>query len=151
MTRQRRTYPDRRANASMTRLERVMLHVEQRGECWVWTAYTENGYGRLSIQSQPGLYAHRVAYEEMVGEIPPGLHLDHLCRNRACVNPWHLEPVTVLVNVRRGAGHGSETHCPKGHAYDEANTYRYGGRRYCRACQALRNRNRRTVSKGAAA
>lgn len=143
----KRQYPDRRANAQMTRLERVLLHVtEDDAGCWVWGAYTENGYGRLSIGGQPGLYAHRVTYEELVGEIPKGLHIDHLCRNRACCNPAHLEAVTPLENTRRGVGHGSETRCPQDHPYDEANTIRYAGRRYCRACRDFRSRNRKKAA-----
>jgi hypothetical protein len=70
-------------------------------ECWIWTgSVNERGYGRLSIDGKPRR-VHRIAYELMVGEIPEGLELDHLCNRRACVNPWHLEPVTHAVNIAR--------------------------------------------------
>lgn len=78
---------------------------------------------------------------ERAGPIPDGLDLDHLCRNRACVNPAHLEPVTRQQNIQRSPLVGAKTHCAKGHAYDEANTgwtKNHNGnlRRWCRACGA---------------
>ena len=76
-------------------------HVEQRGECWEWTGSRNGaGYGRTRIDGRHAA-AHRAAYEHLVGPIPDGLELDHLCRNRACVNPEHLDPVTHQVNLRR--------------------------------------------------
>lgn len=114
-------------------------------ECWLWTAYIDpNGYGRFSVGGRAGGMrgAHRVAYELMIAEIPAGLELDHLCRVRHCVNPWHLEPVTPLVNSQRstaGAVNAQRqlaiTHCPQGHTYDDANTrIKKNGTRACRAC-----------------
>jgi hypothetical protein len=79
---------------------RFWSKVDQGEDCWRWTACTSNGYGRFSVKRQPVL-AHRFAYELLVGPIPEGLELDHLCRNRWCVNPDHLEPVTHDENVRR--------------------------------------------------
>lgn len=106
--------------------------------CWLWMgACAGRGYGHLLTGGQ-WKYAHRFAYELLIGPIPIGLTLDHLCRVLLCVNPFHLEAVTCQENLRRGIGHGSETHCPQGHPYDAVNTYRDKlGKRSCRACWRL--------------
>jgi hypothetical protein len=109
--------------------------------CWVYTGYiSPNGYGQ--VVRRPRKYqAHRYTYEQVVGPIPEGLDLDHLCRNRACCNPDHLEPVTRRENCLRGlCGHitgaknKAKTHCPQGHEYNEANTRYCKGERSCRVC-----------------
>lgn len=136
---------------ALTLDERFWIKVQGAGDvesCWIWGGYVDpqTGYGRYTVnaaitgavEQTQVFYAHRYAWEFMHGPVPKGLDLDHLCRNRACCNPWHLEPVTPLVNTSRGIGHGKETRCPQGHPYDEANTYRRGGRRYCRACNRAR-------------
>jgi hypothetical protein len=70
--------------------------------CWVWQhGFTGSGYGNVAVKEHPSRYAHRMNYERLVGPIPDGLHIDHLCRNRACCNPAHLEPVTPGENARR--------------------------------------------------
>lgn len=107
--------------------------------CWTWTAVRgTHGYGVLSIHGSSGC-AHKFAYEFFVGRIPDGLELDHLCKDRGCVNPRHLEPVTHLENVRRGsAGEPRRkiTHCPKGHPYSGDNLYnRREGGRACKICR----------------
>jgi hypothetical protein len=119
--------------------------VDKSGECWVWTAANNgSGYGRFWLDGKMQ-YPHRVAYEMCVGPIPDGLVIDHLCRNRSCVRPDHLEPVTNAENQARGA-HAMKTHCPQGHPYDEVNTYRTKtGRRMCRACN--RDAQRRYVAR----
>lgn len=117
--------------------------------CWIFGDGT--GYGTFSPDTGVIVKAHRYAYETLIGEIPEGLHLDHLCRQPACVNPWHLDPVTPAVNTHRGQGHGSETHCPQGHPYDDENTYRLQGRRYCRTCRKARSKARSESRVGASA
>ena len=145
----------------MTWLERFWSKVDKNGPngCWLWTASTlGGGYGQFrqrAVQVSP--YAHRVAYELLIGPIPEGLELDHLCRVRHCVNPTHLEAVTHQENMVRGAGvsgrlyagvypSSRKTHCPRGHEYDEANTRRYNGRRHCRACDAARPPRKKKIS-----
>ena len=107
--------------------------------CWVWLAATNgDGYGAFG---NPQRGAHRFAYELLVGPIPMGLELDHLCRNRLCVNPVHLELVTTQENIRRGQGgqhQAIKMNCPKGHPYDLINTRFHKGRRFCRQCNLER-------------
>lgn len=107
------------------------------GGCWIWTAACTKGYGQFKVNGRQ-FSAHRVAYEALVGPIPEGLVIDHLCRQTRCVNPAHMEVVTVAENTRRGdagANERTKTHCPQGHPYDENNTYLYRGKwRRCRIC-----------------
>lgn len=137
---------------------KVMADLE--AGCWVWTASGDGkGYGKIwSSQAGRLLYAHRVAYEALIGPVPDGLSLDHRlhngdqprCVGRACCNPEHLEPVTHAVNVARGRlGEASrrrllaKTHCKRGHPLSGDNVYltRGDGRRQCRACRRERQRN----------
>ena len=96
------------------------------GPCWDWEGHKDKraGYAKFSkrvpgVKYSKSFKAHRYAYEQFVGPIPEGAVLDHLCRNRGCVNPWHTEPVTQAVNIARGEGFGGvnarKTHCLKGH------------------------------------
>ena len=143
--------------ASNDYVSRFWRKVDKRGddECWPWIGSTNpEGYGQFSLDKklQP---AYRVAYELMVGKIPEGLTIDHLCRNPNCVNPTHMEPVTERENIMRGEGVGAKaarvTHCPQGHPYNEENTHiRPKGWRKCRPCDIQQKRDRRKPSPSAA-
>lgn len=138
-TPRKRQYPQNRVNAGASTAERILRYVEvDEAGHWIWKAARDTGgYGQLRIGRRT-YKAHRVSYEAFVGPIPDGLHIDHLCRIRECVNPQHLEPVTCLENVRRSPiSHGCESACPRGHLYDEENTLYTQGRRYCRTCQSV--------------
>jgi hypothetical protein len=116
--------------------------------CWPWLAYrSSNGYGRIDVGGRID-YAHRIAYELTHGDIPAGLHIDHLCRVRECVNPGHLEPVTALENTRRGMAPTTiaarDGRCRRGHEFTPENTLRNGTKRRCRECRNAGLRARRT-------
>lgn len=129
-------------------LDRVIERFDRRGpdECWPWTGAMNNvyGYGRMSIGHKRQVRAHRLVYEILVGPIPTGYQLDHLCRNRRCVNPAHLEPVSNRVNCMRGeAPHvvlARKNVCKRGHPLvDEniiwkKNPFAGNGQRQCRTC-----------------
>ena len=123
------------------------------GGCWVFTGCTANkGYGQF-VSNGRTVKAHRWSWENANGPIPSGMVIDHLCRNRACVNPDHLEPVTDRVNILRGvaptAENAAKTRCGKGHPFSPENTYRYpDGRRECRECSRERKREWRAKRVG---
>jgi hypothetical protein len=116
--------------------ERFAEKVDRSDGCWQWTGSRLNsGYGSF-FHDGSGRPAHRVAYEIYVGSIPDGLTIDHLCRNKLCVRPDHLEPVSLSTNVRRV--HGSETHCRRGHPRTPENACTRKDEIYsCRLCQRI--------------
>ncbi len=124
-------------------------------ECWQWMGQKNTkGYGVFAVERKSKM-AHRVAYVLCVGDIPEGLTLDHLCRVRGCVNPGHLEPVTVAENVRRGNSFTGinlrKTHCDHGHPFTPENTaITREGFRDCRECRRQISR-RYSLRKKAAA
>lgn len=131
---------------------RFWAKVVKTATCWLWQGQLNaNGYGVFHPIRAQQVYAHRFAYELLVGPIPEGKILDHVkargCNNRNCVNPAHLEPVTRVENTQRGEGIGVQnarkTHCVHGHAFTEDNTtIRPGGSRQCRTCARLRDKGR---------
>lgn len=150
--------------SGMTESERFWLKVNRTEGCWLWVGATlPGGYGVFPIRHPDGgrrnIFVHRYAYQQLVQPIPDGLHIDHLCRVRNCVNPSHLEPVSPRENTMRGFTITREnvlkTHCSKGHPYDAENTRlvirRRDGSTYreCRTCGREKMRRRRAAAKGA--
>jgi hypothetical protein len=130
--------------------------------CWPWTkGVSSQGYGQFTSADARKVLAHRVAYELAYGPIPDGLTVDHRCHDpavcglgadcphRRCVNPAHLEAVTMVVNVMRGSGVGAtnaaKTHCIHGHEFTPENTYIRKGNRHCIKCRRRRERERATM------
>jgi len=133
-------------------VERFWERVDKSGgvdSCWPWLGFVSKaGYAQVRFQGR-FQKAHRVAYEFLIGPIPEGKELDHLCKNRSCVNPKHLEPVTKREHIMRGGNfmidNSHKTHCPQGHPYDAENTIidnENGGRR-CRICRNRQSQMRK--------
>jgi len=130
----------------------VPEHRPDLGPCWLWTG-AKNKAGRGGFCVTTGqthgrfVYAYVWSYEHFRGPIPPGLQPDHLCRNTACVHPWHLEVVTPRENTLRGIGpaavNARKTHCPQGHPYTGRNLLRSNGKRVCRTCNREKQRRYR--------
>lgn len=126
--------------------ERLWEQIDRTGECWLWTGCVRSdGYGAIGAGGRggPTLRPHRVAYELLVGPIPDGLTLDHLCCVTTCCNPAHLEPVTSAVNIRRATAR--RTHCRRGHEFTPENTIVRPLGRECRTCRLAGRRQRRAI------
>jgi len=121
----------------LTQIQVRQFSAENEQGCWVWQRHTDkDGYGKWR-----GNGAHRFAHVAFIGEIPPGLQIDHLCRNRACVNPWHMEVVTKAVNQKRGLSGDLTTHCVRGHELNGSNLgTNKRGARVCRKCDVIRHK-----------
>lgn len=137
-------------------LERCLEKIEITESCWLWTdAPSRYGYGRLSVGGRAGRVrlAHRVVWELLVGPISDGMTLDHLCRVRMCVNPDHLEEVTLKENKERGdsfaAVNARKTHCKRGHSLSDLGNLRQSKlpARVCAICHRLDERSRRQERK----
>lgn len=121
---------------------RFAAKVEFDGDCMRWIgAIKSNGYGVMSIAGK-NQHAHRVALLLSGQDLTPGMVVDHLCRNRWCVNPEHLEMVTKSENAVRGIPGQQKSHCKRGHPFAEGNMYVYGKRRFCRTCAIERSKAR---------
>jgi hypothetical protein len=116
-------------------------------QCWLYDGYiNQDGYGAMCTTRDgrnKQLLVHRVAYECLIGPIPEGLTIDHLCRVRHCYNPFHMEPVTNEENIARRP---LKTHCPAGHEYNEENARRYHSAWHCRVCDRQRKRVERSCA-----
>ncbi len=133
--------------------QRFWSKVQKTDNCWLWLGCLDGtGYGRIFWKNHKMLQAHRFAYELLVDKIPENLQCDHICRNRSCVNPAHIELVTNKINTLRGISFAAEnfkkTHCPKGHILSDDNIYpsiKKRGKRSCKICQRGRNKRRKSL------
>jgi len=135
----------------MTQKDNARLDSQVRDDCWLYAGYCNyKGYGMTWVGDKK-LMTHRVIYEALVGEIPEGLTIDHLCKVKACINPDHLEPVTQRENNLRSndmAGKNArKTHCVNGHKLsgDNIRMYEPKNERVCLACQSIRGKLRRKL------
>jgi hypothetical protein len=145
---------------AQTIAERLLSSFVRKNGCWLYkNIEAATGYGRIHVRkpSNKQLLAHREMYKLLVGEIPKGMQLDHLCRNRACVNPDHLEPVTSRENLLRSnitlaTLNKSKIECINGHKFTIRNTYnRKDGTRECKTCRreaVLRYQNKLILEGG---
>ncbi len=115
--------------------------------CWEWNSYRlKTGYGRVTFKGVSQI-AHRLIYKLIVGPIPPGLDLHHVCRNKGCVNPRHVMPLIRKAHLAeedhstKGIREREKTHCPKGHEYAGDNLYVHNGKRGCKACRSARQKS----------
>ena len=132
-----------------TREERFLARIEKRGECWIWIG-ARGGTKRHPYGVYAGTSAHRWAYGHFVEEVPEDMVVDHLCGNKLCCNPDHLEVVTQRENLLRSpktlnAKNAAKTHCKNGHEFTTENTYvsKTNGQRVCRECKKLWAREKR--------
>jgi hypothetical protein len=141
----------------LTMEKRFWKRVNKTNNCWYWDHENSFGYGKFGIKTKKGWtmrWAHRVAYELVKGPIPKNLEIDHLCRNRLCVNPKHLEAVSKKENLLRGIGNPAnnarKTHCSRGHEFTFENTRHPKNdirKRDCRKCNTIRTQNHRNKLK----
>lgn len=138
---------------------KVFVKVDAGGPCWLWTGKSRDSYGHgilwfYLLGARTGRYVHRLVWEHLVGPIPDGMTLDHLCRITNCVNPDHLEVTTMGENVLRGFGPSAQnarkTHCKRGHALTGENVYYRKdrpGHRHCKTCDREGQRRRYATRK----
>lgn len=130
--------------------DRFWSKVEKTAFCWHWRgSISKWGYGKFFPSHRECVASHIYAYEQLRGDVPPGraIQIDHLCRNRACVNPWHMELVTARINCWRGASpaayNHAKTHCIRGHEFTPENTFStktHPNSRFCLTCRRIKGR-----------